>query len=196
MSTVYEVRFTLTDNLMENASLSSEVKMNNAEQNINAKDKALKEYQKNRNDLNKKISGGISAGVVAATKVYQTYIQIRNIINTQNMVNMGIRGDILAAKNMQLQTARNDAIVNKINTVLNPALMGAISGFSSGGAIGAGVGLIAGAGIGIFNLTKDLFIENINIQSQEKAYFADQQLKSYINNIERQRLVTNVGYYR
>ncbi len=196
MSTVYEVRFTLTDNLMENASLSSEVKMNTAEQNINAKDKALKEYQKNRNDLNKKISGGISAGVVAATKVYQTYIQIRNIINTQNMVNMGIRGDILAAKNMQLQTARNDAIVNKINTVLNPALMGAISGFSSGGAIGAGVGLIAGAGIGIFNLTKDLFIENINIQSQEKAYFADQQLKSYINNIERQRLVTNVGYYR
>lgn len=196
MSTVYEVRFTLTDGLTENASLSSEVKMNTAEQNINAEDKALKDYQKNRNDLNKKIAGGISAGVVAATKGYQTYIQIRNIVNTQNMVNMGIRGDILAAKNMQIQTARNDAIVSKINTVLNPAITGAIGGFSGGGGVGALVGGGIGLGVGVFNLTKDLLVENINIQSQERAYFADQQLKSYINNIERQRLVTNVGYYR
>ena len=57
---------------------------------------------------------------------------------------------------------------------------------------GAGIGL----GVGVFNLAKDLIVENINIQSQERAYFADQQLKGYINNIERQRLVTNVGYYR
>lgn len=196
MSVVYEVRFTLADGLNENISLSSEVKMNNAEQNKNLADIALKQQLKERNDLNKKIAGGLSAGVVAATKGYQTYIQVRNIINTQKMVNMGIRGDILAAKNMQLQTARNDAIINRINTVLNPAIMGAIGGFSGGGIHGAIVGGIGGLGVGIYNLAKDLIIENINLQSQEKAYFADQQLKSYINNIERQRLVTNVGYYR
>lgn len=197
MSVVYEVRFTLADGLNENISLSSEVKMNNAEQNKNLADRALKQQLKERNDLNKKIAGGLSAGVVAATKGYQTYIQVRNIINTQKMVNMGIRGDILAAKNMQLQTARNDAIVSRISTVLNPAIMGAIGGFAGGGGIGgAVVGGIGGLGVGIYNLAKDLIVENINLQSQEKAYFADQQLKSYINNIERQRLVTNVGYYR
>ena len=196
MSVVYEVRFTLADGLNENMSLSSEVKMNNAEQNKNAEDKALKQQLKERNDVNKKIAGGVSAGVVAATKGYQAYIQVRNIINTQNMVNMGIRGDILAAKNIQIQTARNDAIISKINTVLNPAITGAIGGFSGGGGVGAAVGAGIGLGVGVFNLAKDLIVENINIQSQERAYFADQQLKGYINNIERQRLVTNVGYYR
>lgn len=196
MSVVYEVRFTLADGLNENISLSSEVKMNNAEQNKNLADIALKQQLKERNDLNKKIAGGLSAVVVTATKGYQTYIQVRNIINTQKMVNMGIRGDILAAKNMQLQTARNDAIINRINTVLNPAIMGAIGGFSGGGIHGAIVGGIGGLGVGIYNLAKDLIVENINLQSQERAYFADQQLKSYINNIEQQRLVTNVGYYR
>lgn len=196
MSVVYEVRFTLADALNENISLSSEVKMNNAEQNKNTADKTLKQQLKERNDVNKKIAGGVSAGVVAATKGYQAYIQIRNIINTQNMVNMGIRGDILAAKNIQLQTARNDAIIGRINTVLTPAITGAIGGFAGGGGIGAVVGGIGGLGFGVFNLTKDLIMENINVQSQERAYFADQQLKSYINNIERQRLVTTVGYYR
>lgn len=197
MSVVYEVRFTLADGLNENISLSSEVKMNNAEQNKNTEDKALKQQQKERNKLNKKIADGMSAAVVAATKGYQTYLQVRNIINTQRTVNMGIRGDILAAKNMQIQTARNDAIIGRINTVLNPAIMGAIGGFAGGGGVaGAVVGGVSGLGVGVYNLTKDLIIENINIQSQERAYFADQQLKSYINNIERQRLVTNVGYYR
>ncbi len=196
MSVVYEVRFTLADGLNENISLSSEVKMNNAERNKNAEDKALKDYQKNSNDLNKKIAGGVSAGVVAATKGYQTYIQVRNIINTQNMVNMGIRGDILAAKNIQLQTARNDAIISKINTVLNPAITGAIGGFAGGGPKGAAIGFIGGLGVGVFNLTKDLIVENINIQTQQRAYAADQQLKTYINTIERQRLIGNVGYYR
>jgi hypothetical protein len=197
MSVVYEVRFTLADGLNENISLSSEVKMNNAEQNKNTADRALKQQLKEQNDLNKKIAGGLTTGVTVATKGYQVYLQVRNIINTQNMVNMGIRGDILAAKNMQIQTARNDAIVNRISTVLNPAIMGAIGGFAGGGGIGgAVVGGIGGLGVGVYNLAKDLIIENINLQSQERAYFADQQLKSYINNIERQRLVTNVGYYR
>jgi hypothetical protein len=197
MSVVYEVRFTLADGLNENISLSSEVKMNNAEQNKNTADKALKQQLKEQNDLNKKIAGGLTTGVTVATKGYQVYLQVRNIINTQNMVNMGIRGDILAAKNMQIQTARNDAIVSRISTVLNPAIMGAIGGFAGGGGIGgAVVGGIGGLGVGVYNLAKDLIIENINLQSQERAYFADQQLKSYINNIERQRLVTNVGYYR
>ena len=68
MSVVYEVRFTLADGLNENISLSSEVKMNNAEQNKNTEDKALKQQLKERNDVNKKIAGGVSAGVVAATK--------------------------------------------------------------------------------------------------------------------------------
>lgn len=196
MSVVYEVRFTLADGLNENMSLSSEVKMNNAEQNKNTEDIALKQQLKERNDVSKKIAGGVSAAVVVATKAYQTYIQIRNIINTQKMVNMGIRGDILAAKNIQIETARNDAIVGRINTALTPAITGAIGGFAGGGVAGAVVGGIIGLGVGVFNLTKNLIIENINLQAQERAYFADQQLKSYINNMERQRLVTNVGYYR
>lgn len=196
MSVVYEVRFTLADGLNENMSLSSEVKMNNAEQNKNTEDKALKQQLKERNDANKKIAGGVSAGVAAAAKGYQVYLQIRNIINTQRTVNMGIRGDILAAKNLQIETARNDAIIDRINTVLTPAITGAIGGFAGGGGVGALVGGTIGLGVGIFNLAKDLIIENINIQSQERAYFADQQLKSYINNIERQRLVKTVGYYR
>jgi len=196
MSVVYEVRFTLTDGLNENISLSSEVKMNNAEQNKNTADKTLKQQLKERNDLNKKIAGGLTTGVAVATKGYQTYLQVRNIINTQNMVNMGIRGDILAAKNMQIQTARNDAIISKINTVLTPAITGAIGGFSGGGGVGALVGAGIGLGVGVYNLAKDLIIENINIQSQERAYFADQQLKGYINGLEQQRLVKNVGYNR
>lgn len=196
MSVVYEVRFTLSDALRNDMSLSSEVKMNNAEQNKNTQDDLFKQQQKERHDLNKNIAGGLATGVAVATKGYQAYLQVRNIINTQRTVNMGIRGDILAAKNMQIQTARNDAIISRISTVLNPAIMGAIGGFSGGGAVGAGVGLVAGAGVGIFNLTKDLIVENFNIQAQQSAYYADQQLKSYINNIERQRLVNNVGYYR
>lgn len=196
MSVVYEVRFTLADGLNENISLSSEVKMNSAEQNKNTQDELLKQQLKERNDLNKKIAGGLTTGVAIATKGYQTYLQVRNIINTQRTVNMGIRGDILAAKNMQLQTARNDAIISKISTVLSPAITGAIGGFSGGGVHGAVIGGAIGLGVGVYNLAKDLIIENINLQSQERAYFADQQLKSYINNIEQQRLVTNVGYYR
>jgi len=196
MSVVYEVRFTLADGLNENISLSSEVRMNNAEQNKNTQDELLKQQLKERNDLNKKIAGGLTTGVAMATKGYQTYLQVRNIINTQRTVNMGIRGDILAAKNMQLQTARNDAIISKISTALSPAITGAIGGFSGGGVHGAVIGGAIGLGVGVYNLAKDLIIENINLQSQERAYFADQQLKSYINNIERQRLVTNVGYYR
>ena len=196
MSVVYEVRFTLADGLNENMSLSSEVKMNNAEQNKNTEDKALKQQLKERNDINKKIAGGMSAGVASVAKGYQVYLQIRNMINTQRTVNMGIRGDILAAKNIQIDTARNDAIISRINTVLTPAITGAIGGFAGGGGPGALVGGAIGLGVGIFNLAKDLIIENINLQSQERAFFADQQLKSYINNIERQRLVKTVGYYR
>lgn len=196
MSVVYEVRFTLSDELKNNNSLSSKVSSSTAEENQNISKKAEAQVQKEQHENYKKIAGGLTAGLTAVTKGYQTYLQVRNILNAQSMVNMGIRGDILAAKNLQIQTARNDAVIGKINTVLNPALTGAIGGFSGGGAIGAGIGFIAGLGVGVFNLAKDLIVENVNIQTQQSAYFADHQLKSYINTIERQRLINNVGYYR
>lgn len=196
MSVVYEVRFTLSDELKNNNSLSSKVNSSTAEENQNISKKAEAQVQKEQHENYKKISGGLTAGLAAVTKGYQTYLQVRNILNAQSMVNMGIRGDILAAKNLQIQTARNDAIIGKINTVLNPALTGAIGGFSGGGLYGAGIGFVAGLGVGVFNLTKDLIVENINIQTQQNAYVADQQLRSYISTIERQRLINNVGYYR
>lgn len=196
MSVVYEVRFTLSDELKKNNSLSSKVSSSTAEENQKIAKKAEAQAKKEQHEYYKKIAGGLTAGLTAVTKGYQTYLQVRNILNAQSMVNMGIRGDILAAKNLQIQTARNDAIIGKISTVLNPALTGAIGGFSGGGLQSALVGGAIGLGVGVFNLTKDLIVEDINMQAQQSAYIADQQLRSYINTIERQRLINNVGYYR
>lgn len=197
MSVVYEVRFTLSDELKKNNnSLSSKVNSSTAEENQNISKKAEAQVQKEQHENYKKIAGGLTAGLTVATKGYQTYLQVRNVLNAQSMVNMGIRGDILAAKNLQIQTARNDAIIGKISTVLSPALTGAIGGFSGGGLHGAGIGFVAGLGVGVFNLAKDLIVENINMQAQQSAYAADQQLRTYIGTIERQRLINNVGYYR
>lgn len=192
---VYEVRFTLDDGLKKTASLSSKVATNDATSNKQTQEKILKQQEKERKDRLKNISVGATTTLAVAAKGYQTYLQLRNIMNSHKMVNASISGDILSAKNYQLKTARNDAIVGKISTVLNPALSGAAGGFAVGPK-GAAVGFVAGLGVGIFNLVTESYVENMQIQTQERAYFANQQVQNYINTIERERLIKAVGFYR
>lgn len=195
MNTVYEVRFTLADNLKTDTSLSTEVKANTAIEN--QKQEKLEETTSDIvNSKQKNIAAGITTALGVAAKSYATYLEVRNVINSYRVVNMGIRGDVLSAKALQIQTAKNDAVIGYIQSAISPAITGALAGFVSGGATGAVGGAIVGLGVGVVSVIKDLTLQSFQVQAQQNAYYANQELKNYINNLERQKLIANVGYYR
>lgn len=149
-----------------------------------------------KTDNSAKAIGAVTTAVAVAGMAYKSYIEVRNIVNTNRIVNMGIRGDLISAQALSANTSRNDAIVSYMSMATTPAISAAITGAIAGGPFGAFIGGLTGLAVGAVNAGYSYIKESINLSAQNRAYQANIQLSSYVQNIEREKLINIKGYYR